>query len=1166
MKKTFDVLNRSLNLKRNYLLEASAGTGKTFSIQHLVVRLLIEHEEDAEPIAIDKILVVTFTRAATRDLKIRIRKTIEESLNFLDASEEEAGKIPDYLKACIDKGEHEVSLAKKRLQQALFLFEQAQIFTIHSFCARMLRQFSMESDTGLQTTPGDNPFPKSELIAVIRDFFRTEIRQGKFSAAQIERYLNNDPDQIKLLNMIQSGHDMVASPTFEEAHIHFNHLMKDLKASYQLISDKMIEDFRKQAPFYSNYSKETKAQTFEKICSFANLFTQEEWSCENLDRLIRDGLVWTKALNPSLLKKDPQESLGLSYPTLTQELAATLSPLIEETGDFSLILARMAHECRHHLRRYQLEEEKHSPDDVLGKMHVALDQPLFLNRVRTNYQAVIVDEFQDTDPLQWRIFSRLFLPMEHSWKGNIILVGDPKQSIYSFRQADIYTYLAAAKAIGENNCLSLSVNFRSHASLVQGLNLLFAQENLPSFIPLPKHSTHLPCQPVQAAKKGQLFDDKRGAIHFMVADCQAMNKPNLQKMENHVFFPYIFSEIMRLHQQKGLMFSQFAVLVRDRHQALRLTEFLGKMDIPILNQRGTSLARSPALSAFSHLIQALLHPKDRGKVLTAFGSPLLGWTETEFQNPESMDFILPYIQRLRASLFEKSFSQFFHELLHSYHKPSGPTLQEHLLAGKNGVEFTRDLLQLSDCLLEHQLVEWDSPEGILSFLDHFHLWEQNEDERAKRFEDPGKDGVKILTLHMSKGLEFDVVFALGLVNRHDIKDDLIPIASDDQVILSPIVKESSAYRQHCEECDSEKMRQLYVALTRARHQLYVPAVLHFPSEKLKWGEASPIELFLARLHQPPASYPIFYERIRGGTDHILIDFIEKIGKDNFITYSVHQEVFCKDENNTSSVPAHCLLQPPVHVPVSGNALWISSFTSLSQHAVQPSLKKQNTAPSAPSAFGCATKNVHTLPTGSDTGILIHRILEKLVFNHVEPLIEPEQAVPLVRPFIQSTPLKEWEQTIAQLIFNTLKTPLPTMDSSFSLSRINPGSLYREMSFLFPYQRREGIEDIHFKEGMIKGEIDMLFFHEGLYYLVDWKTNWLGPQPESYQTAALHTAMQANNYYLQASLYVQAIKRYLELVDKRKFSECFGGVFYLFLRGMQVDQSTGIVHFFPDYCS
>ena len=1160
MTRSFNVLDRSLHLWQNYLLEASAGTGKTFSIENLVVRLLVESKDKGDPLSIENILVVTFTNAAVRDLKMRIRKNIEVALQLLGmgSHSSESGSIPDYLKAQLEKGEKSVNLAIKRLRQALFLFDQAQIFTIHSFCARKLRQFSIESDTAFHFTSGDKPLSQTELTAIIRDFFRTEIRSEKITPFELERYLRHDPDQKKLARLIQETREWLPYPTFEHYLIEFNALMKDINNSNGLCGEKVFEDFKKQAPAYSNYSKETKIQTLEKVLRFASLFDLEQWSGNNLEMLIEEGFVWTKALDPKLLKGSPPDPQTLHYPHLTQQLLSSVAPLVEEAGDVSRLLARMAHECKQHFIRYQHEEELFSPDDVLKKMHSALDKPLFRNKVSHEYQAVIIDEFQDTDPIQWQIFSRLFLPHDRSWKGYLVLVGDPKQSIYSFRQADIYTYLDAAQAIGKENCFSLSTNYRSQAPLVRALNCLFSQ--LSSFISLPKLARELPCPPVHAAKEEKPFDHKRGAIHFMIADCQNVKKATVQKMEERVFFPFIASEIVRLKNECGLSFRQFAILVRDRNQAARLTEYFTREEIPFVNQRGTSLVDSPALLAFTALIQALLQPRKRGNILAAFGSPLWGWTLEELKSPENCECILLLVQKLRTSLWEKGFSSFFQELLQSHCKPAGPTVMAYLLAKKEGLEFYHDLQQLADCISDHQFVDWHRPEDILPFLDQFQLWDQNDDERVKRFKDPAQEGVKILTLHMSKGLEFDIVFALGIANRDEMKDELMPIESNGRTLLTAVREESLAYERHCEERDSEKMRQLYVALTRAKQRVYVPAYVNLLSEKLNWGEASPFDLLVARLQQSAVSYQILYERMRNQTGSNLVDFIENFGACNLMTYSLDEEISTIHEGKSDAFTSPPLI-PPSQVVVGGNPLWMSSFTSLGKRS-EKSSENRSSMLNPPSDFKCTKKDVHSLPASSETGILIHNILERITFRDFELLTGPEQAVPLIRPFVQHTAFKEWEQIIAHLIFNALKTVLPLKPPLFSLSQIIKGNCYREMPFLFPSQIGEK-SDLHmFGDDMIKGVFDLLFYHEGLYYLVDWKTNWLGPLINSYETDALHVSMHENDYFLQASLYTEAIRRYLKLVEERPFENCFGGIFYLFLRGMQRGNTTGVYRFMP----
>lgn len=1165
--KQFNVLDRKLSLHQHYLLEASAGTGKTFSIQNIVVRLLIESHDQKEPLLLQKILIVTFTRAATQDLTTRIRANIEQALHFLQSWLHEsliADQIPDYLKACIEKGDDTVKLACKRLQQALFTFDQAQIFTIHSFCARMLRQFAMESDLGLHSLSGDEPLPQSELMTIIRDFFRTEVRIEQFSPAQLEILLKEDPNQRKLLKIIQSHYLLPSFSTFREIYLQFKDHMQALKKSLSLTSKKMIEDFQAQASSYRNYKAgETKAETLAKIIRFAQLFDKEEWSTSDLDGLIRDGMVWNKALDTLLLKTNSLIAKELHYPELTDRLKTTLHLLIEEASDFATLLARMALDCQQLLRRYQQEEEKLSPDDILRKMHKALNQNPFLEHVRASYQAAIIDEFQDTDPLQWQIFRRLFISDPCTWKGYIYLVGDPKQSIYSFRQADIYTYLEAAQILGESHCFSLDVNYRSQSRLVQALNVLFANDHVPQLMSLPKKNLYLSYQPVKASMINgeQIFDDARGSIHFFIADGQLLKKPKLTDLETQIFFPFIAQEIARLKKEKGFAYHQFAVLVRDRHQALRLAEFFDQNFIPCLNQRGTSLAESPALQALTDLIRAILHPRDRGAIRTALGSPLMGWTHEELKNIESMEFILLFIQRLKSCLFEKGFATFFQELLRTISKPNGQTIQEQILEREGGLEFYRDLQQIVDIVIDHQYQEWNGLEGIIPFLDQFKIWEQNDDKRVKRFQDSTRDGVKILTLHFSKGLEFEIVFALGLVNHTGFKEDLIPIELNGQLFLTPSSDKSEEYQRYYEENDAEKMRQLYVALTRAKYQLYIPVATNFSFDLMR-GEASPMDLFLAHLNQPNiTSHEVLYERMKSDLSKNLINFLETIGHKNFMTYSVHQKVLYNHDFSGKNEKKFQFLQEPSAISVIHKPLWMTSFSTLSQYVEQKSVEHIPLLQSSPHDFNCLMKNVHTLPANSETGLLIHHILEKITFYDLKKADHMEHVIPFVRPFVQKSLFKEWESVIATLIFNTLKTPLPQVSDTFCLAHLESTQFYREIPFVFPYKKGEGIEEIDFKEGLIKGVIDLLFYHEGFYYLVDWKTNWLGIELEAYESASLEITMKEHSYFLQAAIYTEAVKRYLKLVDPRPFEECFGGIFYLFLRGLQPGKNMGIYHFF-----
>lgn len=489
-------------------------------------------------------------------------------------------------------------------------------------------------------------------------------------------------------------------------------------------------------------------------------------------------------------------------------------------------------------------------------------------------------------------------------------------------------------------------------------------------------------------------------------------------------------------------------------------------------------------------------------------------------------------------------------------------MEEQILAREGGVEFHRDLRQIADRVIDHQYVEWSGNEGIIPFLDRFQTWEENEDDRVKRFQDPAVDGVRIMTLHFSKGLEFDVVFALGLVNRTEWKETLIPAERGGQWSMRPVTEESEEYQRHCEENDAEKMRQLYVALTRAKHRLYVPVALHLPSEHLKPGEASPIDLLLARLNQTGVtSHHALYERLKQGVGKNLLDFLETEGSRYGMSYSVHEELLPPTQpgkDASSSLPLH----PPAVCSVSPSPWWLTSFSLLSQKRDQSVAERLALTSSPPRDFDAPVKRIHTLPANRETGLFVHRLLEKLPFWEWEQWESAEQALPLLRPFVQSSPFREWEQVMADLMFNALKTPLAPIAADFCLAKLEPFQIYREMPFLFPYQGGGSIEELEGKNGLIQGVVDLLFSWNEGYYVVDWKSNWLGDSPEAYAPQALAKAMHEYGYFMQATIYVEAIKRYLRLVDPRPFQDCFKGVLYLFLRGMQSDGGTGVYHFFP----
>jgi len=1171
--KSFDVLDKHQSIRRNALLEASAGTGKTFAIENVVTRFLIECPSDQQqPINIENILIVTFTKAATRDLKERIRQNIDRTLQIFDLFLKENTILkgcPDYLSALLNQGIDKVRNGKRRLQQALFSFDQAQIFTIHGFCWRMLSTYALEGNISLEAkSKEENPQQAILLAQAILDFLRTELSADEYSPEQLKIILGlfkRDLNKLQedLLKTINRGVDIQPSPTFLELFLKFNEAMLLLKTkNYQ--EGMIIADFIAQAPLYKglcNKSKQIKPDNLEMIQRFALLFNQTTWSHADFDRLIADGLFFVEAFDPDNKKVSSKTSSTPAYPELYTDLQHTLAPIVDQARHETSLFARMAYDCQQFIRRYQTEEESIGHNDLLVKMLQAIKQPVFANKVRHIYQAAIIDEFQDTDPTQWEIFATLFKKTE--WPGHLYLVGDPKQSIYAFRQADIYTYLAATDFIGEESLATLDTNFRSQPQLVTALNTLFSA--VEGLFPLPKISGTLPFREVKAGRQEQRkFCDHEACLHFLALDNSDIKETPIGCEEKY-FLPAISNEILRLHNEDRIDFGQCAILVSDRFQAARLVNFLKKCHIPTKNQRGLNLSDTLAVESIREVLDGILHYQQSSALKVALGGQMIGMTHAELlvlnhEESTAVSRIIRLCMQLRSTLIDKGFGLFYTQFMQSSWHSHQQTISEQLLTRENGYEFYRQCQDVADLLTDEQTQNQLSGEGLIDFLDNFERLSDDDSDRFKSYIDPEEDGVSILTTHISKGLEFDVVFTLGLIHRPKNSDKKLILFHDGQnQYLGAVPQTDSRYLQHCREVDAEKMRQLYVASTRAKYRVYMPVIFSNSTSKISYGTASPMELMLARLNQQPdTDYEKMYQNLQTLDNGILTAFVDKYP--SLMKLSLLND-FTELSKNTHNLTARGinsndkspLLIPPSSMKIPGNPCSIQSFTSLTHHN-SPTPYESEEESLVPHAFVLDIKSEHTLPSSNETGILLHHLLEIIPFTYAKEIKESNELLPLIWPAIEKTRFAAWDEVIAKILFQSLKAPLPGIENTFCLADINPKKIYCETEFLFPCDETLAFEGITIRPGYLKGVMDLFFEHEERYYLLDWKSNWLGPTIDYYQPKYLQEAMRKNQYDLQAKLYVEALRRYLKIFDL-PFEKVFGGVFYVFLRG--VGPSTGI---------
>jgi exodeoxyribonuclease V beta subunit len=497
-----------------------------------------------------------------------------------------------------------------------------------------------------------------------------------------------------------------------------------------------------------------------------------------------------------------------------------------------------------------------------------------------------------------------------------------------------------------------------------------------------------------------------------------------KEMEENSLFPYIASEILRLHQTHQIPFKEMAILIKDRYQAKRLQLHLSRWNISSTVKRTLSLAESRGFLWMEMLLKATLHPHDENAARAVMQGPLIRSKEPPFY-------------ALKQIFEEKGFAPFFSAFIHGYFACfSDPSLYEEL---KQTAEVLLQAHGASLCDLLHLM-------GALK--------EGNpEIDPRLRLRDEGEDKVPLMTAFASKGLEFEVVFSLGLASESN-RDELD------------------------EEREAEEMRTLYVAFTRAKEKLYIPRLID-----PKKGADSPIERFFEGIDVP-------------------IAWIEQ------------REIapFKKERERVELVE-------PKRLSLVFEKEYLTSYTAMAkpQHAtllgerfVLQDLSK---------------KTPHTLPLGAETGTLIHALFETYFRDRT---LSIEQ---ICCEGLAGTHLEGWEEVVSEMVTDILQMPLR---NDFSLSLLQPGEYLAEMEFLFP------------KEGqLVKGFADLVFQRDGIFYLLDWKTNWLGPSDSDYSQEKMERAMEEHDYYLQAKLYEEALLRYLHLFYD---NPQFGGAYYLFVRG------------------
>lgn len=979
----FDCLDPKTPLWGPHLLEASAGTGKTFAIEHIVARLLT----DDAPVALNEILVVTFTRAATRELKWRIRKNLEKLLD------DEASPWPYW--------DPEKKDSRRLIEGALATFEESQIYTIHGFCARMLQEFALETPFQM----GEELSSKA-MEAAARDFFEF-LSETLVSPEQLNLILGKMGSVEALALALQKGELEGKGETFGELLELFSSAAKEMPAGDLAAEFEVLRN---------SYKKEVKGDLEGQIRALERASIEPR---ESFGKLIEEKGTLFSFLGEDNKKKGALKK-ALPSPSFSHKIQWCqdhLLPLIQRVSDPVSIFNTLLAAWKPIEKEVLLKEGGARSDDLLWMMREAVQNKVFRESLQSRYKAVLIDEFQDTDPTQWDIFKTLFLGEAKA----IYLIGDPKQSIYRFRKADLYTYFSARDSMGIDSHFYLDTNYRSSKELIGALNQLFDR----SWLQLPKLKKELPYLPMKAGLdlSCDLKDGKK-ALHCLL----------FEKEED--LFSYIAKEILLL-KDKVSSLNSFAVLVKDRYGAQKIEQMLAKAGILTQTKSRESLCDTLAFEAVEELFEALRRPRDLAFTKGVLAGPFFKASREALKTLAFTPLLplLPVLEQKGLALAMRSLLDMEWE---------GKRVSEIV---NETSPFYADFCQLLEILFAWERTTSFTLDGVLAHLKEI---KRAEGEEAI-YRQKGAEGsaVQIMTMHVSKGLEFDIVFCLGLAARTPAVD---------------------------EEGEAEKLRQFYVAMTRAKYRCYLP----FPSG---WktplsGTASPVELFCRRISEEEL---FKMESVS----------IEKVDSSAPIPMKMVAP---------SNLPQNNVIQKrPLPTPS-----YLLSFTALAK----ASSSSSSVVEVEELAEGYTP---HTLPRGAEIGLLIHEMFER-IFS------EPNgwKSHSWVEQLIQDWPLSEkiapWRGAIVEMVQQTLDLPLPY---GFCLRQIEAGAVLTEVEFLF--------EDA---PNWVKGFMDLLFSMDGQYYILDWKTNWLGSRKEAYTEARLQEAIGSNQYDLQASLYATAVQRVL----------------------------------------
>ncbi|QIW10564.1 UvrD-helicase domain-containing protein [Francisella sp. LA112445] len=1168
----------TITLQGRHIIEASAGTGKTFNITKIYIRLLLEKK-----LLPNNILVMTFTKDATQEIIGRVEGEIRDVLNDISNGKEVEVSIKGN-DTLIQKADENY----KHLKRALLEIDEAAIFTIHGFCKKVLSEQAfasgMEMDVSMEVDTSDI------LQKVVEDFFRKNINKNKTNFEYLKAYKLHTPekflDRNGLLNVIRSNYEILSSKEVLVDDIYF--YKKDIKTS---ISSNLNAEIRKYI------TQKGFDEAFERVLTWLE---SKDITIPSDVYLITKGNL--KAVYKNLVSIPLKELIGL----------------IDDYNNFmqSQFIKQSCLKIRQDFAKAKEQKGVLDFDDLITKLCQSVkNSPDLVKTLQAQYPVALIDEFQDTDAEQYQILDTIYPKDREDLL--LLMIGDPKQAIYGFRGGDIFTYLKAKNSCPEENKWSMDTNWRSTSEMIKAYNRLFYKEDYEAKDE-GKHgedifSKGIGYQLVKASpkanEKARDFADGLKPINYFYYEVSEEDKKN--DIDKNLS-AWTANEIVRLLNSKKVAENDIAILVENGTQAKEIQQALSnkKLSSVYLSQRD-NVYHSQEATEILAVMEGINELENKSLLKKALSTSLLGGSADKFikytddDDISAWDEEIEKAKNLRMKWHKYGFMAFIMRLIHESFSQRDDSKQRTI----TNILHLAELIKVAENKYKHpnQLIKWYRQEIKSSSTAEGELRLESDDNL-----------IKIITIHGSKGLEYSVVFIpfasytsskkLSLNNANKYYDDNL------KQTVYKVGKDDTTKKLVEQETIQELMRLFYVAVTRAEHRCYI-GVAKYQSKKGGAKVASDDSF-----NSPLAQF-LGYEKDES--------WLEKVQK---ITANPDNQSLLLEINNFEALKLNNLNKTEVNQQLKANEIaklkddnWeMLSFSKISKSKAQNTALEKENDESEDSEVQESQDELEfrfTAPKGADMGNILHNLLEHTDFSagFIDDTLLQEQMgryrvvaaedfdnlktwleeclVAEIKPIknsdtseSSSKSLNSNEDIQYSLFDNNGEKPKQSQHNankkSFCLKDIPNSKTLKEAEFYFPITNEKLYKNNIIKIleeyrnnsimvdelsnykifGMLHGFIDLVFEYDGKFYVADYKSNYLGDKLEDYNQQTMQEKNQSSFYDLQYLIYSVALNKYLKQnIPNYNFEKHFGGVYYFYLRGMkngygiyQASPSFGII--------